>query len=273
MRILGILLIIAGLFYAVAKPLFNAGPAGEEVARTLFFDRSNTSDENKGWQVSKIFLEKDKNPLNIRITIFRMTGKLDEGRNLKLLVRVAPVSQSGTTLPSVLNQPVTIDLEGGDSGSQSPSGQMKISVSTKEFEIEQTGQFKIGAFPIAADNVTIGKPELEIDGKIIRIEAILTGSAEAGNSSNSLLGVGLVVLGIIMLSLFRRRKNRQNAQVPPDQIQPENDMQDRGLENPAPRSEPPVISDEAEPKRQPARHKRETDIGKTIQWGRDADKD
>ncbi len=273
MRILGILLIVAGLFYAVAKPLFDSGPAGEEVAKTLFYDRSNSSDEAKGWQVSKVFLETGNNPQNIRITVSRMTGKLDEGRNLKLLVRVAPISQSGATLPSVLNQPVTIDLEDENSNTRSPSGQMKILVSTKEFEIEQTGQFKIGAFPIAADNVTVGKPELEIDRKIIRIEAVLIGRAEAGDSSNSLLGVGLVVLGIIVLSLFRRRKIQSNGQISADQIQPENEMEEESLENPIDRSGPPVVSDEPEPKRQSARPKRETDVGKSIQWGRDADKD
>ncbi len=273
MRILGILLIIAGLFYTVAKPLFDAGSSEEEIAKTLFYDRSNSSDENRGWQVSRIFVEKEDNPLNIRITVSRVIGKLDDGGNLKLLVRVAPISQSGTTLPSVLNQPVTIDLEDNNSETQSQSGQMSMSVSTREFDIERSGQFKIGAFPVASDNVTVGKPKLEIDGKIIRIEAILLSKSEAGSSSNSLLGVGLVVLGIILLSLFRRRKAKSNGKVSPDQKQPDSEIEEGGGEYPADRSDSPVISDKPEPESPPVSSERKTDVGKTIQWGRDADKD
>ena len=261
MRFIGILLIIAGLFYAFGKPFFGSQMTGKQMARTVFFDRSKSSSENAGWQVSKIFLEEGNNPLIVQIKL------LLEGRNsysdepLKLLVRVAPIAQNGSTLPAVLNHPVTFDVENDKS------------ISTKEFDIEKTGQFKIGAFPISADNVTIGEPDLEIDRNILSIEATILGQAKTGGSSGWLMGIGFVVLGIIMLSIFRRSKARPvkeeleeatgNIERDAQEFNPEIETSSNPVENVE-----PEVKHETPPPAQ-----RKTDVGKSIQWGRDADKD
>jgi len=261
LRIIGIVLIIAGLFYAFGKPFLGGRSTGEQVAKTVFFDRSKSHSENAGWQVSNVFLEKDNNPLIIQIKLSL------EGRNnytdepLKLLVRVAPIAQNGSTLPALLNQPVTIDLEGGNS------------VSTKEFSIEQTGQFKIGAFPMAADNVTIGGPDLEIDRNILSVEAAILGQAEAGGSSGWLMGIGFVVLGIIMLSIFRRGKTQPAKEELEQGYEEEHrDIQEVDIPNQSSNNQADDIKPEPR-KKTPAPPKRKTDVGKSIQWGRDADND
>jgi hypothetical protein len=261
LRFIGIILIFAGLFYAFGKPFLGGQSTGEQVANTVFFDRSKSNGENAGWQVSNVFLENDNNPLIIQIKLSLEGRKNNTDQPLKLLVRVAPIAQNGSTLPAVLNQPVTMDLGNSDS------------VSTKEFVIEQTGQYKIGAFPIAADNVTIGRPDLEVDRNILSIEATILGHAEAGGSSGWLMGIGLVVLGIIMLSIFRRgRKQSPKNELEQvsgnvDRDSQELDPQIQAPSNPADNVEPEV---RREP---PPLPKRNTDVGKSIQWGRDANKD
>ncbi|MCP4183381.1 MAG: hypothetical protein GY761_08695 [Hyphomicrobiales bacterium] len=261
MRFIGIILILAGLFYAFGKPFLGWQSTGEQVANTVFFDRSKSSGENAGWQVSSVFLENDSNPLIIRIKLSLEGRKNETDEPLKLLVRVAPIAQNGSTLPAVLNQPVTIDLANGNS------------VSTKEFAIEQTGQFKIGAFPIAADNVTIGRPDLEVDRNILSIEAAILGHARVGGSSGWLMGIGLVVLGIIMLSIFRRgRKQPADNELEREFEEEDRDSQESDAEIQTSGSPPENVEPEVR-QEPPPPSKRKTDVGKSIQWGRDADED
>ncbi len=261
MRIIGILLILAGLFYAFGKPFLGGQSTGEQVANTVFFDRAKSNNENAGRQVSTVFLENDNNPLiiQIKLTLDGRSYKSDEP--MKLLVRVAPIAQNGSTLPAVLNQPVTIDLGNSES------------VFTKEFVIEQTGQYKIGAFPIAADNVTIGQPDLEVDRNILSIEAAILGHAEAGGSSGWLMGIGLVVLGIIMLSIFRRGgKQQANTELERELEEEDRDSQELDAEIQT-SSHPPENVEPEVRQEPPPPSKRKTDVGKSIQWGRDADED
>lgn|GEM_PF-4495409 len=258
MRFIAIILIFAGLFYAFGKPFFGGGSTGEQVANTVFFDRAKAGSENAGWQVSNVFLENDKNPLIIQVKPTLNGRNFNTDKPLKLLIRVAPIAQNGTTLPAIVNQPVTLDPANANT------------VATKPFDIDQTGQYKIGTFPIAADNVTIGRPDLEIDRNIVSIEATILGQARSGGSSGWLMGIGLVVLGIIMLSIFRRGKlpqpkSEQEVDLQEEDDSPVPDPDIQPADNPARKAEPEV--------RQEPPPKRKTDVGKTIQWGRDADKD
>ena len=95
MRLIGILLIVAGLFYAIARPWFGAESTTTQLAKAVVFDQQKIASQNRGWQVSNVFLDKANSPARIRINVFRLPGDSYDNRGLKLLVRVAPISKSG----------------------------------------------------------------------------------------------------------------------------------------------------------------------------------
>jgi hypothetical protein len=268
LRLIGILLIVAGLFYAIARPWFNSNFTGEEFAQTVFFDKAKSNDRNRGWQISKVFLEEENNPARIRIKVLRIPGRVNDNKNMKLLVRVAPIGRDGATQTPILNQPVTINLVNETSNSQPATEPKRIFASTEEFEITRTGQFQIGAFPISPDNVTIGQPELKIDGNITRIEAVVMGGVEKVSSSGPMLGVALVILGIVLLSIFKRLKSRPRGNNLPHRNRPAKEIPRTDAQPEKASKNAPPVSRKSKPVPKP-----QTNVGKTIKWGRDAGKD
>ena len=276
MRFVGILLIVAGMFYAVARPWFSSNFTGEEHANAVIFDKNKTNSSSKGWKIARVFLDQENNPARIRIKVWRLPGQIYGDANIKLLVRVAPIGLDGKTSAPIINQQVFINLENVDSQTL-PQSDAKLAVtSTREFEIDKTGQYKIGAYPIAADNVSDGQSDLNIDKNIIRIDAVVMGGVEAVGSSSPIFGGALVVLGIIMLSIFKRRKsnrnigNSSNPTAPPATIPDDDNIVAPGADTQKPVEPDPIKRKPVEPA--PIAPKPQTDVGKTIKWGRDAGK-
>ena len=281
MRFIGIILIIAGLFYAIARPWFNSNFTGEELAQTVIFEKSGAEYDDRGWQVSNIFLDEKNNPARVQLNVWRLPGQFYDGNILKLLVRVAPISRDGTILSPKLNQQITIDLDNSTSSTLPSSEAKLISISSDEFEIDHTGNYKIGAVPISADNVITGNAEFEIDSNIVRIDAVVMGGVEAVGTSSPIIGAGLVLLGILILSIFRRKTSRRQHKLPEqNQHRPQNDIPQADIEPVATddgqrqqrqtRSRQPAPQPEPVPK--PVAEPTKTNVGKTIKWGRDAGK-
>lgn len=262
MRIIGVLLIVAGLYFAVAKPWFSTNLTGEELATTKVYDRKKALGENRGWEVSSVFLEKESSPAIIRLMVRRLPGQFYNNAKLKLLIRLAPVSRDGTTGGTIVNEAVTVSLDTG--GPETSSGQeLQLAViSTKEFVIPATGNYKIGAFPIAGNNVTQGNTSLKIDPNITQISAIVMSDVEVVASSSPLRGGVMIVAGILLMSIAKRRRKLRGK--------PQKNVTTTSV---ARKPEPVAtqVDKEPEPEKETAAPPK-TDVGKTIQWGRDAGK-
>ena len=216
MRLIGIFLIIAGLYYGVARPWLGQATTEKELTQTVVFDKQKIDGQNLGWQVANVLLEQKFNTAHIRIDLWYLPGTNLKDSNLKLLVRVAPINQDGEIEEAELNQSVVINLGSENANSDTSDGVRLITALTNKFNISRTGQYKIGAFPISADNVTFGKPDLKIDSSIIRIDAVvITGSGATGSFDqlfgSPLSGGVLVIFGIIVLSFFKRRKTKRGT--------------------------------------------------------------
>ena len=264
MRFIPILLIVAGLYMAVVKPWFSTTLTGEELAQTQVYDRANTTGGARGWNVSTVFLEKENSPAIIRIKVSRLPGQHYDNGKLKLLVRLAPISQDGTAGQTIVNEAVTINLETGNSGNSTTQAQEISVISTSEFEVPRTGNYKIGAFPISSNNASNGNPDLEIDRNITGISAIVMSGVEPVGKSNAILGFALIAVGLALMSIFKRRKRRRKAAgplaPPPARVEPDDQSEEitsSVKEKPAPESDPVPPS---------------SNVGKTIKWGRDAGK-
>lgn len=264
MRIIGILLIVAGLYFAVAKPWFSTNLTGEELATTKVYDRKKALGKNRGWEVGSVFLEKESSPAIIRLKVGRLPGQFYNNAKLKLLIRLAPVSRDGTTDGTIVNEAVTVDLDTGVSETSSGQELQLAVISTKEFVIPATGNYKIGAFPIAGNNVTQGSTSLKIDPNITQISAIVMSDVEVVASSSPLRGGVMIVAGILLMSIAKRRRKLR--------VKPQKDVSTTPVAK-----KPEPVATQIDIDKQPEREKEiapppKTDVGKTIQWGRDAGK-
>ncbi len=269
MRFAGIILVIIGLYMAVIKPWFSTNFTGEELAIANIYDKSKLASKSRGWQVANVLLEREKSPAIVRIAVTRLPGQLQGNGKMKLLLRVAPISLSGETLGPVLNEAVTVNLDSSNSGA-TPDGAARItSISSSEFPINRTGNFKIGAFPVSSDKTRKGAPDLNIDRNITNIDVTILSGVEPVARSNAMLGFGLIVLGVVLLSISRRsRKSRyDNSPLGEPDLPPETLTKEKGSN-----SSPKAPSRNQQPEAEPEPKKRTTDIGRTIQWGRDAGK-
>ena len=273
MRLIGILLIIAGLFYAIARPWFGAEDTTTQLAKAVIFDQQKIAGQNRGWQVSNVFLDKVNSPARVRINVLRLPADSYDNRGLKLLVRVAPISQSGEIQAAEVNQPVIIDLENGFDNPAGGNARLH-SISTEEFQINRTGQYKIGAVPVSADNVTTSAPALEIDRNIIRIEAVVLSGIEATGSSGLVLGVAMVLFGFILLSIFKRQQKiiggTQETRRPPEDVA--DSQADEVVDEVIDEVQSRVENDDTPEREVPPQRQSKTGVGKTIKWGRDAGK-
>ncbi|MCF6321268.1 MAG: hypothetical protein L3J32_05795 [Rhizobiaceae bacterium] len=266
MRIIGIIMIVIGLFYAVAKPWFGSNFTGEEIARATVFDKSKSNNKDQGWRVSEIFLQGDNQTIRIRMNVLRLPGQIYDNGKLRLLVRVAPAGQAGAAQRPLLSEEITVSLEGTRSGGTSSTEPYLIFATSKEFTIQRSGQYKIGAIPNTGGNV--GNNGLDIDANIIGIEAQVLSGVQATGSSNTLFGGALVVFGIVLMSIAKRRKLRGNTKMATAPPKPVATADPADNINPAiGRDEPPPAPPVVKPKPAP-----KTDVGKTIKWGRDAGK-
>lgn len=270
MRFIGIVMIIAGLYLGLAKPWVKYHFTGDKFAQTIFFDKAKSNNGTKGWDVAKVFLQKENNPIRIRINAYRLPGQIYDNGKLKLLVRVAPISQDGSAMPAELNQQVTLNLENTTSNPLPGTKAKLITKATSSFEISRTGQYKIGAFPIPDDNVSNSSPDLKIDTNIIRIDAVVLGNVEEVSSGGSSRGIILAILGFGVLVISSRKKSKSKSKrvaKQPAPSAPKVDVPPAKRPVETVKHEPKVEPPKPEPKPEP-----KTKVGKTIKWGRDAGK-
>ncbi len=268
MRLVGILLILAGLFFAIAQPWFQSNFTGEELAQQTFFKKSsskNSAQKNAmGWEVGEIKLDSDNNPHRIRINVKRLPGQKYQNGKLKLLVRVAPLTSDGSAQEAAFAETITINLE---NATDNPPGQAPqlISTSTSIFDISQSGNFKIGAIPLPSVAKKIVAPDFNIDPNIVSIQSIVQGRVEEVSSLSAIKGFAMVILGIGIVSISGRRNRKKRAarqrQNAPRQA-PEESITSAPLER-VPPPKPPKPAPKPE---------RKTNVGKTIRWGRNAGK-
>ncbi len=273
MRLIGIILVVIGLYFAIARPWFNSNFSGEEVASVTVYDKTEATDRSRGWRVNQILLDPENNPVRIRIAVHRLPGQVYNDGLLKLLVRVADVDTSGNSSKPILDENVTVHLNTQTSSSL-PSGEAKtFVVSTSEFYVDYRGYHKIGALPVIPANTSINSADLDIDRNIIQIDASIIKAVSPIGSSGTVIGFLMVFGGFLLISFFKRRKAAIAEAQPPLE-------EDDGLilephpleENPIPE----VLPVEPEPRKKPEPRKtsepRKTNVGKTIKWGRDAGK-
>ena len=276
MRLVGILLILAGLFFAIAKPWFQSNFTGEELGKQTFFKKSSGQSDTMGWEVGEINLDSANNPHRIRINIKRLPAQKYQNGKLKLLVRIAPLANNGSTQEAEFAETITINLENATDNPPDGAPQL-ISTSTSVFDISQSGNFKIGAIPLPAVAKNIVAPDFKIDPNIVSIVSIVQGSVEEVSSLSAIKGFAMVILGIGIVSISSRRKRKKRAgrqrRNAPARA-PENTIETH--DTPVSRQEraPPLKPPEPKPapKRAAPKPVRKTNVGKTIRWGRNAGK-
>lgn len=261
MRLIGIILVVIGLYFAIARPWFNANFSGEEVANVTIYDKTQSVDQNRGWQVNQVFLDPTNNPVRVRIAVHRLPGQVYNDGLLKLLIRVADVDSSGNSSKPILDEEVTVHLN-AETSSSLPSGEAKtFVVSSSDFFIDFRGYHKVGALPVIPRRKSVNSADLDIDRNIIQIDASVIKSAAPIGSSSTILGFAMVFGGFVLISFFKRKKLAPNPPQPPVEDTDGLILEPHPLEdNPIPEV-PPVTP---EP--------RKTNVGKTIKWGRDAGK-
>jgi len=260
-------MIVIGLFYAVAKPWFGSNFTGKEIARSTVFDKSKSNSEDRGWRVGQISLPGDSDKVRIRINVLRLPGQIYDNGKLNLVVRLARSGQVGSSSTPLMSEEVSVSLENTGSNTDSTEPYL-IFATSSEFTVVRAGQYKIGAIP-KLDGTSTGNIS-DIDANIIGIEAQVLSGVQTTSSSNTLFGGALVIFGIVLMSIAKRRKLRGNTETASAPAKPVATADPADNINPAigrkePPPPPPVPK--AKPKPDP-----ETDVGKTIKWGRDAGK-
>ena len=271
MRLVGILLILAGLFFAIAKPWFQSNFTGEEIASFAFFEKNQGDNSSEFWNVSERALSQENNPHRIRINVKRLPGQKYQNGKLKLLVRIAPLASDGSTQEAAFAETITINLENATDNPPDSAAQL-ISTSTSVFNIPQSGNYKIGAIPLPSNAKKIIVPDFKIDPNIVSIGSIVQGRVEETSSLSAIKGIAMVIFGIVLVSMSGRRKRRKRAgrqrRNAPTHI-PEEAITSVPLER-----APPPKAPKPKPTPKPAvpKPERKTNVGKTIRWGRNAGK-
>ena len=271
MRLVGILLILAGLFFAIAKPWFQSNFTGEELAQQTFFKKSSGNNNAMGWEVGQIKLDSANNPHRIRINVKRLPAQKYLNGKLKLLVRVAPLANDGSAQEAAFAETITINLENA-TDNPPDGGPQLISTSTSVFNISQSGNYKIGAIPLPAVAKRIVAPDFKIDPNIVSIKSIVHGQVEEVSSLSSIKGFAMVIFGIVLVSIAGRRKRRKMA-TSQRQYAPTPGPEETITSAPQERAPPPKPpKPKPTPKPVALKPERKTNVGKTIRWGRNAGK-
>ncbi len=271
MRLVGILLILAGLFFAIAKPWFQSNFTGEEIANFAFFEKNQGDNSSEFWNVSERALSQENNPHRIRINVKRLPGQKYQNGKLKLLVRIAPLASDGSTQEAAFAETITINLENATDNPPDSAAQL-ISTSTGVFNIPQSGNYKIGAIPLPSNAKKVIVPDFKIDPNVVSIRSIVQGRVEETSSLSAIKGFAMVIFGIVLVSMSGRRKRRKRAgrqrRNAPARA-PENTIETH--DTPVSRQEraPPPKPPEPKPAPKPVR---KTNVGKTSRWGRNAGK-
>lgn len=250
MRIIGVIFVVAGILLAIGLPWFQSNLTGEEVTIATLYDRDN------GWRLSEVHLDPDDNPHRVRINIFRLRTEIRDNSIFPVIFRMASKTDGQKKIEETLN----IDLRNSATGIMPEGAPKLISQSTPAFNIEEQGDYKFGAIPLAPGKAN----PLRIDRDIVRINARVFKKVQATSTSYRNYGICSVIFGIIILSFFGRssKARHQPSGAPGTQ---------NGAEIEA-GTKPKVARDSKDVGIENKSKKSKTSVGKTIRWGRDAGK-
>lgn len=261
MRLLGILLLLGGLYFAIAKPWFSTQFTGEKIATSTLFQKGD------GWRAGTVELDDDDGPFRTRINVYRLQGKIRSRERLHLIFRVQDAN-SGSV---VVEKRLALNLDEASNNTRSDVEQLH-SVAVEAFDVPDESTYKVGVVPVSANNPD--RVDLNIHPNILRVEAVTSQKVEAGGADNLFNGALMIGAGILLISLAGRRRRRARApeKRPAEPIahSKEHDAKRSEFDEPD-RTKSDLPPDVPEPPIAPP--KRESDVGKTIKWGRDAGKE
>lgn len=193
MRLVAILLILAGFALAFGYPLYQADFTGDEIARLDLYDRARDGNTNE-WQARTVNLTEADNPVRVRLEGKRAGGDSFIGSSLPVNIEVE--GPEGIVMATGLDMRLASDPDGG----VNPSDQ-RLYINAPDFDILASGEHTIRASTL-----------LQRDISLLKMEAIVLARVE--RPTNEYLQPGLVLAGIggglfiIGNAIARRRKEK-----------------------------------------------------------------
>lgn len=195
MRLIGFLLVLAGLGLAVGYPLYQSDFTGTEVHRERIYDRKIGGNINS-WYPVTIDLKEVQGPVRIRLEGQRASGDNYIGTNYP--VEIELTGPQGTVLSAGLD----INLA-SDPNKPNP-GEQRLYANAPDFDVIASGPHTL--------KVT---PQLDRDVSVLWMDAIFLANVE--RPTNDYLRPGLIMVGLGLGMSFlggRRRKSRKEKTRP-----------------------------------------------------------
>lgn len=196
MRVVAVLLMLAGFGLAIGYPLYQADFTGEKIATLDLYDRTRDGNTNE-WQARTVNLTEADNPVRIRLEGMRASGDSFIGSSLPVDIEVS--GPEGIVLSTGLDMRLASDSESGNS---SPNvADQRLYINAPDFDILAPGEHTI----------SVSTP-LERDISLMKMEAIVLARVERPTNEYTrsgivlaLVGSGLYVVGYAVARLRRKR--------------------------------------------------------------------
>lgn len=202
MRLLGIVLIIAGAGIAFIYPSYQIGHSGNEVAKVRIYDRDTGVQNSNIWLTHKVRLTSDMAPLRIRLS-----GKTNRGasiavNDLKYTIRLQSASEKNT----IFTEDLSISIY--DSNLDSQGGTVNELTQTNLFEV--SSEFGIIDNDLYELDIIPGQ---KARGLTAYLDAIIMSNVEEPSTQFQPLGFAALGLGVVLFVLGRRRRkaNKHSA--------------------------------------------------------------
>jgi len=193
MKMMGLLMILAGLFLAFVYPSFQNTTSGKELSTFMSYQRGAP------WKPNEVVLDKAGNPFQLRLTGNFLPGSPYLDRALAL-----DVSIRGPT-GSALMETINISPEAGAMTrpvSKNGDGSVVLIANTSAFSISNSGTHIIKIS-------TSG----EVDFSLTSISVTVVGKAFVPDTLFRIPGIIMAVFGVILI--FRSRKKKRHKSVSP----------------------------------------------------------
>lgn len=191
MRLIGFLLVLAGLALAVGYPLYQSDFTGSEFHRERIFDRAVTGN-TRDWKTVNIDLRENQNPLRIRLE--GMRGDSDSYIGTNYPVSIDLTGPDGKVLSAALDMKLAADPD------RPNPGELRLYINAPDFDVITSGPHSL--------QVT---PNLERDISVLWMDAVFLQNVERPTSEFIRPGLIMAGFGAAMWFIGSRRSRKRRS--------------------------------------------------------------
>lgn len=197
MRIISVLLIIAGLVLAVFYPVYQSDHTGTEIKKERVFDRFSAN-KFDGWREVEARLTSQMNPIR-----FRLSGSMLPTASLVGVSQKFIIELTGPSGPVYTGE---LDVVVQQTDSEAAPKSINVWRVSPELGVLEDGNYKL--------KITNAS---ELGNLLEYLDVTLVANVEQVSTDYRPIGFGMVGAGILLFSLFRKKRRRNQNSFSEDQ--------------------------------------------------------